>query len=223
MFCTRVKSGKETQGVADFEELVHLGAPEIHARLNAQEVITPNRSEKLMFPIADWRVHFFGWDQVLRTSTLIQDLDEGAPGNRWQEHLGRGEAREDLRREPYGSEPSDSFPEDSEARNNFWSISGNYIYRHHVYQKNQTLCQYTPNEVIQNGLMTIMCPHKHNLLSQEPCSNFLLTKKYSRWSSMEQFQWCRTNLDVQDPNQIHRHQTPTRRHTDKGQFHRWWV
>ena len=28
---------------------------------------------------------------------------------------------------------------------------------------------------------------------------------------------------TQDPNQIHRHHKPTRRHTDKGKFHTWWV
>ena len=34
------------------------------------------------------------------------------------------------------------------------------------------MCQYTPNEVIQNGLMTIMGPPKHNPLNQEPCSTW---------------------------------------------------
>ena len=33
----------------------------------------------------------------------------------------------------------------------------------------------------------------------------------------------RINLDSKDPNQIHWHQTPTRRHTDKGKFHTWWM
>ena len=27
----------------------------------------------------------------------------------------------------------------------------------------------------------------------------------------------------QNPNQVHRHQKPTRRHTDKGKFHTWWM
>ena len=31
----------------------------------------------------------------------------------------------------------------------------------------------------------------------------------------------RMNLDPKKPNQIHRHQTSTRRHVDKGQFHTW--
>ena len=29
----------------------------------------------------------------------------------------------------------------------------------------------------------------------------------------------RINLDTKKPNQIHRHQKPTRRHTDQGKFH----
>ena len=33
----------------------------------------------------------------------------------------------------------------------------------------------------------------------------------------------RTNLDSINPNQIHWHQEPTRRHTDKGKFHTWWM
>ena len=32
----------------------------------------------------------------------------------------------------------------------------------------------------------------------------------------------RINLDPKNPNQIHWHQTPTRRHTDQGKFHTWW-
>ena len=61
-----------------------------------------------------------GGDQVLRTSTLIRDSPE------------RGEEREDLQGESDGSPPQDSSPCDGEARNGFWSISGNYSYRHHV-------------------------------------------------------------------------------------------
>ena len=66
-------------------------------------------------------VKLSGGDQVLRTSTLIQDSSE------------RGEEQGDLRGESDGSPPpQDSLPGDGEARNDFWSISGNYIYRHHV-------------------------------------------------------------------------------------------
>ena len=42
------------------------------------------------------------------------------------------ELRDDLRGESDGSQPIDTVMDDREARNVFWSIVGNYIYRHHV-------------------------------------------------------------------------------------------
>ena len=46
----------------------------------------------------------------------------------------RGESHEDFFRESEGSlpPPHDSFPDAGEAINDFWSMSGNFIYRHHV-------------------------------------------------------------------------------------------
>ena len=62
------------------------------------------------FPIADGRLKPLGGDQDLRASTLM--------GHRQSE----------------GSlpPPQDSFPDAGEAMNDFWSMSGNFIYRHHV-------------------------------------------------------------------------------------------
>ena len=31
------------------------------------------------------------------------------------------------------------------------------------------------------------------------------------------------NLDPKKPHQVHRHQKPTRRHTDQGKYHTWWM
>ena len=109
--------------VADIEELEKMDASEIHARrLNAKEVFTPTSGEKFMFPIADGTVKFSGGDQVLRTPTSIRDRPD------------RGEEQGDLLGESDGTPPprQDSSPDDGEARNDFWSISGNHIYRHHV-------------------------------------------------------------------------------------------
>ena len=64
-----------------------------------------------------------GGDQELRTSTLVRD------------HPIRGEGQRDFLGESEGSPPSppqDSLPDAGEAINDFWSISGNFIYRHHV-------------------------------------------------------------------------------------------
>ena len=60
--------------VADIEELEQMDASELHARrLNAKEVLTPMKSEKFIFPVADGAVKTSGGDQDLRTSTLIWD------------------------------------------------------------------------------------------------------------------------------------------------------
>ena len=72
------------------------------------------------FPVADGRIKLRG-DQELRTSTLIR------------KHPSRGER--DFLGESEGSPPSppqDSHPDAGEAINDFWSMSGNFIYRHHV-------------------------------------------------------------------------------------------
>ena len=63
--------------VADIEELEEMDASELHARrLNAKEVLTPQRSGNFIFPVADGTVKIFGWGQRLRTSTLTRDRPE---------------------------------------------------------------------------------------------------------------------------------------------------
>ena len=75
-----------------------------------------------MFPIADGRIKPFGGDQDLRTSILIRQRPV------------RGESHLDFLGESEGSlpPPHDSFPDAGEAINDFWSMSGNFTYRHHV-------------------------------------------------------------------------------------------
>ena len=48
-----------------------------------------------------------------------------------------------LQGESDGSQPLDQQAEDVEARNDFWSISGNHIYRHHV-EPRVKLCESFP-------------------------------------------------------------------------------
>ena len=66
--------------------------------------------------------NFTGRNQELRTSTLIREPPI------------RGEGRRDFLGESEGSlpPPQDLFANASEAINVFWSMSGNFIYRHHV-------------------------------------------------------------------------------------------
>ena len=99
-----------------------MDASEIYSKgLNAKEVMFPKQGE-FIFPIADGRIKTPGGDQELRTSTLIRPRPI------------QGEGHVDFLGESEGSlpQPHDSFPDAGEAINDIWSMSGSFIYRHHV-------------------------------------------------------------------------------------------
>ena len=85
-------------------------------RLNAKEVIFPKQGE--FFPIADGRIKTSGGDQELRTSTLIRPRSI------------QGESNIDFLGESEGSlpQPQDSLLDAGEAINDFWSMSGSFIF-----------------------------------------------------------------------------------------------
>ena len=96
-------------------------------RLNAKEVIFPKQGE-FIFPIADERIKTLGGDQELRTSTLVRHRPI------------QGEGHVDFLGESEGSLPPPHDPDAGEAMHDFWSVSGSFIYRHHVeLPVNQTL------------------------------------------------------------------------------------
>ena len=99
------------------------------SRLNAKEVIFPKEKGEFIFPIANGRIKTLGGDQDLRTSTLIRERP--IRGESHEDFLGESE---DFLGESEGSlpQPHDSFPDAGEAVNDFWSMSGSFIYRHHV-------------------------------------------------------------------------------------------
>ena len=105
--------------IADIEELETMDALE-KTRCKRGDISKEN--EKFIFPVADGRITLPGGDQELRTSTLIRDRPI------------RGESHVDFLGESEGSlpPPHDSFPDAGEAINDFWSMSGNFICRHHV-------------------------------------------------------------------------------------------
>ena len=82
----------------------------------------PKKMENLFFPVADGRIKLPGGDQDLRTSTLTRQRPI------------RGECHVDFLGESERSlpPPHDSFLDAGEAINDFWSMSGNFIFRHHV-------------------------------------------------------------------------------------------
>ena len=106
--------------VADLEELETMDASEVYSRKTQCE--RGDISPKMDFPATNGRIKLPGGDQDLRTSTLIRDRPI------------RGESHVDFLGESEGSllPPHDWFPDAGEAINDFWSISGNFIYRHHV-------------------------------------------------------------------------------------------
>ena len=119
------ESGKVTFMVQDIEELEQMDASELHAqRLNAKEVLTPTKGEKFIFPVADGTVKIF-WR---RSGSENIHLNPGQPRE-------RGEEQDILRGEPEGCSSTprqDASWYDGEAKIDFWSISGDFIYSHHV-------------------------------------------------------------------------------------------
>ena len=101
-----------------------MDASEIYSkRLNATVVIFPKENGKFIFPVTDGRITLSGRDEELRTSTSIRERPI------------RGEGHLDFLGESEGSPPPpphDSFPDAGDAINDFWSMSGNLIHRHHV-------------------------------------------------------------------------------------------
>ena len=123
------------------------------------------RKRRIYFQIADGRIKPLGGDQNLRTSNLVRQRPI------------RGESHLDFLGESEGSlpQPHDSFPDAGEAINDFWSMSGNFIYRHHVEPKVKL---YSPREesfpiplkyidVLQNYSYKLRCyaraPHRRLL------------------------------------------------------------
>ena len=107
--------------IADIEEWRRWTRLNSARRLNAKEVLTPmkgdNFSQSQMEQQNPWRRS--------TSETLIRDRPE------------RGEEQEVFRGESDGlSSPNpvqdDSTRDDEEAKNDFWSITGDFVYRHHV-------------------------------------------------------------------------------------------
>ena len=92
-------------------------------RLNAKEVIFPKENGKFIFSSRRWTNQTF-WR---RSGTENTHLDTGTPNSRRSQRDFLGESEGSL-----PPPPQDSLPDAGEAINDFWSMSGNFIYRHHV-------------------------------------------------------------------------------------------
>ena len=111
--CTRVGIWKGDIPVADIEELEQMDASELHARrLNAKEVLTPMKNEKIVFPVADGTVKTPGEDRRLRPSSLIRDRPERGE----EQEILRGESSRSFSPSPH---QDDSTRDDAEADKDF--------------------------------------------------------------------------------------------------------
>ena len=124
-----------------------MDASEIYSkRLNAKEVIFPKENGNFIFQSQ------MDESKPLRTSTLIRDRPI------------RGESDIDFLGESKGSlpPPHDSFPDAGEALSDFWSMSGNFIFRHHVEPRVKL---YSPGEE------SFPIPLKYIDVSRTTCTN----------------------------------------------------
>ena len=112
---------KEDVLVAVLEELETMDGNLLNKTQCERGDISQKKGE-LILSIADGRIKPLGGNQDLRTSILIRQRPI-----REENHL-------DFLGESEGSlpPPHDSFPHAGEAINDFWSMSGNFIYRHRV-------------------------------------------------------------------------------------------
>ena len=103
-----------------------MDASELHARrLIAKEVLTPQRSGNFIFPVADGTVKIFGIEQRLTTSTLT--LVSPQQGEEQEILQGKSDELDSPTQIQDGSTR-----DDEEAINDFWTITGEIIYRHYV-------------------------------------------------------------------------------------------
>ena len=105
--------------IAELEDLEKLQASEIHPRrINAKEVLISQKGYKIKFLAAHGTAKFLGRDHDFRESTPRQEQTVRSDGF-------SGE----LQGEPGESQPTE--PTDDADRADFWSIQGDFIYRHH--------------------------------------------------------------------------------------------
>ena len=98
-----------------------MDASEIRARrINAKEVLAPQRGGYFTFPVADGTAKLSGRDHEFRE-----------PTQRQEQFVGSEDLSGELPGEPEGPQPTEP-KDDAEARNDFWSMEGDFIYRHHV-------------------------------------------------------------------------------------------
>ena len=106
--------------IADIEELEKMDALEMYPRrINAKEVLISQKREEFKFPIVNGSAKLSGRDYQFREPTL-----------RREQTVRSEDLSGELQGEPGEPQPTESI-DDAEAPRDFWSIQGDFIYRHH--------------------------------------------------------------------------------------------
>ena len=106
--------------IADLEELKNMEASAIYPRrTNAKETLIRPTGDEFILPVADATAKLSGRDYEFRE-----------PTPRREPTVRSADFSRELQGEPGESQPTES-TDDAEARKDFWSIQGDFIYRHH--------------------------------------------------------------------------------------------
>ena len=146
--------------VADIEELENMDASDIYPpRINAREILTPQRWEIFIFQVGEGTAKLSGRDHKFRE-----------PNPRQEQPVGSEDLSGELQGEPESHQPTES-KDDAEAWKDFWSIQGDFINRHHSEPRVQL---YVPKEEnIPNSTEIHWCDqsylHKSGCVARTTC------------------------------------------------------
>ena len=116
--------------IADLEDLETLEASDIYSRrIKAQEVLISQKDDEFVFPNRRWN------------STVVRKRLRLPSTHSWREQLVRSEDLSgEIQCESEESQPAEP-TDDAEARSDFWSIQGDFIYHHHTEHKYNSMCR----------------------------------------------------------------------------------
>ena len=118
--------------IADLEESGIMDASKFYSRrINAKEILIRQKGDEFIVPLAEGAAKLLGRDYEFRETTL-----------RRKEIVRSENLKGEFQGEPEEFQPTE-LEDDAEARVDFWSIQGDFIYRHH---KELRVQLYVPKE-----------------------------------------------------------------------------
>ena len=172
--------------------------------LAAGVVLTSMKGDNF-FPVADGTVKTHGGDRRLRPSTLLRDRPERGE----EPEVFRGESDELSSQNPL---QDDSTQDDAEAKIDFWSVTGDFIYRQNVglrvnftrREQNHSLFRWSTSTLPEQHIPHLMYCWKNTL----KITGTLMEKENCRMrgqASQDSFYWTKGHLkDFHGPGRIWR-------------------